>query len=782
MKKELVSPKKHRLLSIILVCAMLLSVCVPQSAFMVSALTQPTDTVDTWVMTSELATGGSFSQPWYAMVNDPVDVKGGLVLGVNARTNQHNHASLGRPMVFNGGVAEDGTYDIVALEAGKYTVSYKYYLQTVEEGFYAPKDSVGNTTVCDTCNADIKAYNDGTSASDYEIYFGVVSNTDGGYDVASSKLVSKSNALFSYETAKTVDFEKYGWQNGTVSFIVTDEMVASDSNVFAMYRKTVGHAVYLKDITVSKCSTPVLADEVGLVSDFTKSDTLPSTDSTSVSAGAMSVNNAVNSLYNSSNRFVAVDVAVPDAGTQSVMAITFNNNKRAMCFNTGLEAKDFISLESGTKYQISFDFYNPNYAEYDNSLSPMLNLTDVTDENPIVSDGTISKGMVTLLSGEEIYSSIAANGYVRIVKEFEVPADKTVNKLGLYTYCKDNNVLKPYYIDNIQIVEADNTAVFDIGNRNIKTDNITVTYGDTITAPQYDTTTTRAANISGWRDAITGEVYDFGEVIPKEVMAKYSDEDAVFIAAYENEVTFDFEGCISTNDAGSVPGNVSGKSAMLYTEEENNAISFTQVGGDRHFLLYGQNGSSSVTALASYEKQRTYEISFDYKCTELGTGKTNIYAAMGVQFYNGCTTTALYKPTLVEITAVSEDWQRVTAYVMAPLGYDTNENINITPAEGESKVYPFVDGKYIGLGITGFLEGETGSTVLFDNVTVKSADYMLGDVSGDGTIRAIDLTYLRNHIMGSKVLDDTTSADIKKDGEINAADIVRLKKYLATAL
>lgn len=763
MKKELVLPNKRAFLSILLVCTMIISVV--QGSLSVSAETV-SETVDSWTMTSELVTGGSFSQPWYAMVKDPVDSKADNVLSLNARANQHNHG-YGRAMAFN-----DGT-NYISLAAGKYTVNYKYYLEQLEEGFYTIECGTGN------CNTTIANYNDGTSASSYELYFGVASGAD--FNIASSKLVSKSNSLFSYETAKNVDFERYGWQNGTVAFVVTEDMVNNNNNIFAMYSVAVGHAVYLKDITVSKCSTPVQASELGLISDFTKEDTLPATDSTSVAAGAMSVNNATNSIYNNSNRFVAADVDVPGAGNQSVMAITFNNNKRAMCFTTGLEAKDFVSLKSGTKYQIAFDFYNPSYAEYDNTLSPVLNLTDVTDENPIVSDGTISKGMVTLLSGEEIYSNVAANGYVRIVKEFEVPSDKTVNRLGLYTYCKSNTVLKPYYIDNIQIVEANNTAVFDIGNRNIKTDNITVTYGNAITAPQYDTTTTRAGNISGWRDEATGDVYDFGAVIPKEATAKYLGTVAVFVAAYDNEITFDFEGCVS--ETGSVPGNISGQSAKLDTtaDEGNKSIAFTQVGGDRHFLLYSQEGTVNVTALASYEKYRTYEISFDYKCTALGTGKTNIYAAMGVQFYSGSTKNALYKPTLIEITQVSEDWQRVTAYVMAPGSYDTNENINIEPAEGESTVYPFVDGKYIGLGITGFLEGETGSTVLFDNVTVKSVDYMLGDVSGNSVINATDLASLRTHIIGDKLLTDTTNADVKKDGEINAADIVRLKKYLAAA-
>lgn len=768
MKKELAFTLNRVFLSIVIVCAMLTGVCLPQGGMVASALTQPEATVEGWSMTNDLATVG-FSGVYYAKVKDPVDSKGDNVLGINARANQHNHDVNGGALVFNNGTEDS----VVALKAGKYTVSYKYYLETLDEDFYSICTN-GN------CNTAISNYNNGTSASDYAIYFGVASNTDGGYS-NTNKLVSKSNMLFSYETAKKVDFEKYGWQNGVVSFIVTEDMVASNNNLFAIYRKVVGHAVYLKDITVSKCSENVLADEVGLISDFTKENVLPATDGNSLKAGAMSVNNATNSIYNNSNRFVADTVDVPGAGTQSVMAITFNNNKRATCFTTGLEAKDYISLKSGTKYQISFDFYNPNYAEYNNTLSPVLNLTDLYNENPIVSEAAISGGMVNLLSGEEIYSSMAANGYVRIVKEFEVAADKTVNHLGLYTYCASNTVLKPYYIDNIQIYEVKNNVVFDMGNREIKADNIEIKYGASVVAPNYDANNTRAGNISGWREDATGDVFAFNEIIPAEVMAKYLGKNAVFVAAYDKAITFDFEGCYSTN--GSVPGNVSGQSAKLdtTTDEGNKAIAFTQVGGDRHFLLYSQAGSTKVSALAAYEKQKTYKITFDYKCTTLGTGKTNIYAAMGVQFYNGCTSKALYKPTIFEITEVSEDWQTVTAYVMAPAVYDTNTNINVNPAEGESAVYSLVDGKYIGLGIAGFLEGETGSTVLFDNVTVETVDYMLGDVSGDGTIRAIDLTYLRAYIMGDRILNDTTNADILKDGIVNAADIVRLKKYLAIA-
>lgn len=753
MKKVFVLSKKRTLLSIMLVCAMLFSICFAGGTVTASALTQPAETVTSWQMTSDLATSGDFSEPYYAMLTDPVNSKDGKVLAINARANQHNHG-LGRPLAFN-----DGT-NAVALAAGKYTVSYKYYLEALEDGFYTIECTTGN------CNNTIAGYNDGTSASNYEVYFGVASNTEGGYSKTAG-LVSKSNLLFSYEAAKTVNFQKYGWQNGTVSFVVTEEMVENDNNIFAIYQKQIGHKVYLKDITVTPYSETNEATDYGMISDFTANDTLPATDS-SASAAAMSVNNATNSvLDNARKRFLAAEVEVPGAGTQSVLAVSFSAHHRAMPLNTGLAAKDYMTLKSGTEYQISFDFYNPNYANYTQNLSPTLKLTNLSSDSAIVASAD-QAGLVELLSATEIYGNTAANGYVKIVKNFTVSADTTVNELALYSYCAKNAVFDPYYIDNIQIVKVNNTAVFDLGNDELEIDNITVTYGDAIYAPESDIYA-KVSNISGWRDAATGDVFTFGSVIPKYVTARYvgSGETTVFNAVYDKSVTFDF------NTNYSVPNTVSGKAAVLdsTTDEGNVSIAFTQQNADRHFVLYGQNGSDTITALASYEKYRTYKVTFDYKCTELGDGKPQIYVAMGVQHYKGTSTTdCLYKSTVLEVTEVSDGWNTVTAYVMAPGSYDTNTNEDIQA---------FNDGKYIALGLSGKQENETASKVLFDNVTVEAESFMLGDLNNDLKINATDLASIRTHLIGTATLADTVNADVRKDGEVNILDLVRLKKYLA---
>lgn len=752
MKKFFRFSKKHAYLSVLLCLAMLFSICFAGGTVTASALTQPAETVTSWQMTSDLATSGDFSDPYYAMLTDPVNSKDGKVLAINARATQHNHG-LGRPLAFN-----DGT-NAVALAAGKYTVSYKYYLEALEDGFYTTNCATGN------CNNTIAGYNDGTSASNYEVYFGVASNTEGGYSKTAG-LVSKSNLLFSYEAAKTVNFQKYGWQNGTVSFVVTEEMVKNDNNIFAIYQKQIGHKVYLKDITVTPYSETNEATDYGMISDFTANDSLPATDS-SASAAAMSVNNEENSLYDIRNRFLAAEVEVPGAGKQSVLAVSYSSHHRAMPLNTGLTKKDYMTLKSGTEYQISFDFYNPNYANYTQNLSPTLKLTNLSYDDAIVKETADQSGLVELLSATEIYGNTAANGYVKIVKNFTVSADTTVNELALYSYGASNKVYDPYYIDNIQIVEVNNTAVFDLGNDELEIDNITVTYGDAIYAPESNIYA-KVSNISGWRDAATGDVFTFGSVIPKYVTARYvgSGETTVFNAVYDKSVTFDF------NTNYSVPNTVSGKAAVLdsTTDEGNVSIAFTQQNADRHFVLYGQNGSSTITALASYEKYRTYKVTFDYKCTELGDGKPQIYVAMGVQHYAGTSTTdCLYKSTVLEATEVSDGWNTVTAYVMAPGSYDTNTN------EG---IQAFNDGKYIALGLSGKQVYETASKVLFDNVTVEAESYMLGDLNNDLKINATDLASLRTHLIGTATLVGTVNADVRKDDEVNILDLVRLKKYL----
>ena len=57
---------------------------------------------------------------------------------------------------------------------------------------------------------------------------------------------------------------------------------------------------------------------------------------------------------------------------------------------------------------------------------------------------------------------------------------------------------------------------------------------------------------------------------------------------------------------------------------------------------------------------------------------------------------------------------------------------------------------------------------------------MYGDLNGDGEINSADLLKLRKYLIGSEGLDGAfkSSAYINSDGEINSADLLNLRQYL----
>ena len=64
--------------------------------------------------------------------------------------------------------------------------------------------------------------------------------------------------------------------------------------------------------------------------------------------------------------------------------------------------------------------------------------------------------------------------------------------------------------------------------------------------------------------------------------------------------------------------------------------------------------------------------------------------------------------------------------------------------------------------------------------TGKSAVYTPGDVNGDGTINALDVTLVRRHIAGGYgVTINTLAADVNADGNVDAKDITDFRRYVA---
>ena len=82
------------------------------------------------------------------------------------------------------------------------------------------------------------------------------------------------------------------------------------------------------------------------------------------------------------------------------------------------------------------------------------------------------------------------------------------------------------------------------------------------------------------------------------------------------------------------------------------------------------------------------------------------------------------------------------------------------------------DGNVIGTGYTINISNSDGS----DTYTYV----MYGDLNGDGEINSADLLKLRKYLIGSEGLDGAfkSSAYINSDGEINSADLLNLRQYL----
>lgn len=72
----------------------------------------------------------------------------------------------------------------------------------------------------------------------------------------------------------------------------------------------------------------------------------------------------------------------------------------------------------------------------------------------------------------------------------------------------------------------------------------------------------------------------------------------------------------------------------------------------------------------------------------------------------------------------------------------------------------------------------TGATVTTGGVTYTVIK--LGDVNGDGSLKASDYVQIKNHIMNGTAFDDNKNkaADVNRDGSIKASDYVLIKNYI----
>ena len=92
----------------------------------------------------------------------------------------------------------------------------------------------------------------------------------------------------------------------------------------------------------------------------------------------------------------------------------------------------------------------------------------------------------------------------------------------------------------------------------------------------------------------------------------------------------------------------------------------------------------------------------------------------------------------------------------------------------------------VGSGVTYEYDDETISNFTEEELKLSPTAYtpsgaatpLLGDVNKDGVVTPLDMQRLYNHLNGTAILTDTTTADVNQDGSVTPLDMQRLYNHL----
>ena len=176
-----------------------------------------------------------------------------------------------------------------------------------------------------------------------------------------------------------------------------------------------------------------------------------------------------------------------------------------------------------------------------------------------------------------------------------------------------------------------------------------------------------------------------------------------------------------------------------------------------------QSGIQNVTCdegteAVGYTENADYSV---YKSIDFGSGATDFQARVSSATSGGKIEIRLDSATgtLVGTCAVSGTggWQTFT-----------DVNCAVSGVTGQHDVYL----KYV--GDSGYLINL--NWFKFSNTPVTTGK--LGDLNSDGQIDAIDLLVLKKYLLGSGTIEDTKLADLDANGDVNALDFSLMKQYL----
>ena len=182
---------------------------------------------------------------------------------------------------------------------------------------------------------------------------------------------------------------------------------------------------------------------------------------------------------------------------------------------------------------------------------------------------------------------------------------------------------------------------------------------------------------------------------------------------------------------------------------------------DKSNTVYGNWNDSNTTQWVQYDFSKNYTISkcdvYWYRDSGSG-GEIDVPASCSIQYWNGSTWVNVPNPVGLGVEA---DKYNTTTFTPV----STNKiRLNMT-AKSNSW--------------TGIIEWKVWESA---GGTNSDAKYVYGDADGDGNVNAIDLAKMKKYLLGDKEAvtskDWNITGDLNVDGDINALDFGILKQYV----
>lgn len=211
------------------------------------------------------------------------------------------------------------------------------------------------------------------------------------------------------------------------------------------------------------------------------------------------------------------------------------------------------------------------------------------------------------------------------------------------------------------------------------------------------------------------------------------------------------------------------------TFKDNKIVLLTEptafASGKFYKTLYSDiDGMSAFANVGNVFDGKKYEVTFKYSAASADSNGIKI----GVFNY------PIYSTTYSNAVKYTED-----EFVVDAANCDGNWYDGKITFTADAKIVDGFTSDTLGLYVSLTEKGKE-AIVMIDDVTVtevppEAPDFLYGDVTGEGDVDAVDLTRLKKYLAGQKV-DIAKGADTNNDTSVDAVDLTRLKKHLAGSI